>query len=60
MPAELRGPAALDGAEDPVLLGRQDVASPVVRAMRSDDVRELEGGTCRRGAGAHASGMAQP
>ena len=28
-----------------LLLGRQDVASPVVRAMLANDVRELEGRT---------------
>ena len=46
--AELRGPATRNGAEDRVLLGGQDMASPERRAVLANDVRKLEGRTCRR------------
>jgi hypothetical protein len=46
--AERRSPAAHNSAQDCVLLRSQRVATPVVRAVLTDDVRKLECGTCRR------------
>jgi len=48
VPAESRGPAALDGEQGAVLLGGQGASTAERRAVEPDDVCKLQSGTPRR------------